>query len=468
MGRKKNLPLLENIEVIDIADKGKAVAKHGDLVIFVRDLVPGDVADIQLVKKRRSHAEAIPVTLKKESADRVTPFCPHFNSCGGCKWQHLSYEKQVYFKQKQVQDQLTRLGELDLPQLSPAIPSVKTRHYRNKLEYSFSNKRWLEAEEIQSGEEIKDMNGLGFHVPGKFDRVLDIQECFLQEPFTNDVRNFINTYAKETGITYYDYRAHTGLLRNLVIRNTTKDEWMLNLVVNEMTPEIMQLLFQLEQKFPKLHAIYYTVNAKWNDSIADLQPVHYAGENYITEELDERQYRIGPKSFFQTNSVQAAEMYRKIAEFAGLTGKEVVYDLYSGTGSIAIYLAGNASQVIGVEYVEEAVADAEENARLNDMDNTAFFAGDMKDILQESFFTAHGKPDVIIADPPRAGMHASVVEAIRHSGARRFVYVSCNPATQARDIQLLGKQWQVAQVQPVDMFPHTHHVENIVLLENIH
>lgn len=468
MGRKKKLPLLENIEILDIAAEGKAIARTENMVVFVPGLVPGDIADVQIIRKRRNYMEGFAVELKKSSEMRVDPVCGHFGICGGCKWQQLPYEKQLFYKQKQVEDNLKRIGKVDISGIKYILGSTNQYEYRNKLEYTFSATRWLSEQEIISGTEITERRALGFHIPGKFDRVLDIETCYLQPDLSNRIRNSIKEFTLRNNYSYYHQRENTGFMRNLIVRNTSLNEWMVVVVFHYNEKKLIRdLMEHIKSNFPELTALLYVINPKLNDTINDQEVVLFSGRDHIFEELDGLHFKIGPKSFFQTNSQQALELYRITRKLADLKGHEVVYDLYTGTGTIALYLAGSSKKVIGIENVEAAIADAKINAELNNIKNTAFFCGDMKDVLTDSFFTENNSPDVIVTDPPRAGMHADVVDAILRALPERIVYVSCNPATQARDIQLLSGKYAVSEIQPVDMFPHTHHVENVIRLDLI-
>lgn len=464
--KKKELPLAEQVEITGIAAEGKAVARLDDLVVFVPYGAPGDVADIQLFRKKHNYAEGRLVTLHKSSPLRTEPFCEHFGICGGCKWQHLAYPEQLRWKQQQVTDALTRIGKVDLPEISPILGSENTRFYRNKLEFTFSDKSWLTPEELASDQAFVCRDALGFHIPGMFDKVLDIRKCWLQDDISNRIRLFIRRYAIEHRYPFFNLRNQEGLMRNLIIRTSSTGEVMLIVVFYRPEEEKIQALLEaVKREFPQLTSLLYIVNEKANDTITDQEVQVFCGRDHIFEEMEGLRFKIGPKSFYQTNSSQAYLLYRTAREFAGLTGKESVYDLYTGTGTIANFVASQARRVVGIEYVPEAIADARENARLNGIGNTLFYAGDMKDILTPAFIAEHGKPDVIITDPPRAGMHEDVVNAMLFAAPRRIVYVSCNPATQARDLNLLDGSYRVTRVQPVDMFPHTHHVENVVLLE---
>lgn len=469
--KKKPLPLLENITITDVAAEGKAIAKVDNLVIFVPYAVPGDVVDLQIKRKKHSYAEAEVVKVHQYSDKRVKPFCKHFGICGGCKWQCLSYEDQLFYKQKQVVDNLTRIGKVEIPEVSPILGSKHIKEYRNKLEFGFSNKKWLTQEEISSGQKFDNMDAVGFHIPGAFDKILDIDQCLLMSDINNRLRNSIREYAISHQLSFYDLRAQTGLLRNMMLRTSATGEIMLLMQfcirTDEEQSQANQVLAHVHTNFPEVTSLLWVNNLKCNDTIGDLDIQTYAGTDYIYETMENLRFKVGPKSFYQTNTEQAYELYKVARNFAGLTGNELVYDLYTGTGTIANFVAKQARQVIGIEYVPEAIEDAKVNAQLNNLDNTLFYAGDMKDIWNREFIEKHGTPDVIITDPPRAGMHTDVIDTILFASPQRIVYVSCNPATQARDLQLLSVAYQVKAVQPVDMFPQTHHVENVVLLEKI-
>ncbi len=467
VARAKNLPKLTHLEIIDISSDGRAVGKTENRVVFVPKLVPGDVVDVQVVRKRKSYFEAVVEKFHEKSKLRVEPFCSHFGSCGGCKWQHLSYENQLYYKQKQVREQLVRIGNLEIPEIRPILGSEHTQHYRNKLEYSFCDRRWFEKSEIEKGEAIEQQGGLGFHVAGRFDRVLQIDNCYLQQEPSNAIRNFVHEFCLASDLEYYNPRQHTGIMRNLMLRITRSKEIMCVLIVAEYNDKIEQLLTELKHQFPEITSLQYIVNTKKNDSIFDLDVKTFSGKDTIEETLDGLRFTIAAKSFFQTNTLQTEALYNQVREMASIDSNDLVYDLYSGAGSISLYLARYAKKVIGVEIVEQAVQDAWKNARLNNIENVEFIAGDMKEVLTNDFIAKNGVPDVLILDPPRAGIHKDVIELIASVSPKRIVYVSCNPATQARDIALLGSDWKILVVQPVDMFPHTHHVENIVLLEKI-
>ena len=469
--KKKPLPLLENITITDVAAEGKAIAKVDNLVIFVPYAVPGDVVDLQIKRKKHSYAEAEVVKVHQYSDKRVKPFCKHFGICGGCKWQCLSYEDQLFYKQKQVVDNLTRIGKVEIPEVSPILGSKHIKEYRNKLEFGFSNKKWLTQEEISSGQKFDNMDAVGFHIPGAFDKILDIDQCLLMSDINNRLRNSIREYAISHQLSFYDLRAQTGLLRNMMLRTSATGEIMLLMQfcirTDEEQSQANQVLAHVHTNFPEVTSLLWVNNLKCNDTIGDLDIQTYAGTDYIYETMENLRFKVGPKSFYQTNTEQAYELYKVARNFAGLTGNELVYDLYTGTGTIANFVAKQARQVIGIECVPGAIEDAKVNAQLNNLDNTLFYAGDMKDILNREFIEKHGTPDVIITDPPRAGMHTDVIDTILFASPQRIVYVSCNPATQARDLQLLSVAYQVKAVQPVDMFPQTHHVENVVLLEKI-
>jgi 23S rRNA (uracil1939-C5)-methyltransferase len=466
VARRKEMPVLEKVKIIDIGSEGNALARVDNMVVFVPMLVPGDVVDLRVIRKRKKFIEGSVVKFHEYSPDRISPRCSHFGVCGGCKWQHLPYKQQLIYKEKQVRDNLTRIGKVDAPLISPIIGSSAEFLYRNKLEFTFSDKRWLTKEEISSENRFEKEDALGFHIPGLFDKVLDINECHLQPDPSNKIRNSVKEYAKENNLPFFDLKEQKGLLRNLIVRNTLSGDVMVIVVLfREDTENREKLLEHIKNEFPQITSLWYVINSKKNDSLNDQTPVLYYGKDHLLEEMDGLKFRIGPKSFYQTNTVQGIELYRIAKEFAGLKGEEIVYDLYTGTGTIACYIAGSVKKVFGIEYVEEAVRDAEINSGINGIKNVSFFAGDMKDVLNETFIANNGAPDVIITDPPRAGMHEDVVKTILKAAPERIVYVSCNPATQARDILLLSDFYKVTRVQPVDMFPHTHHVENVVLLE---
>jgi len=465
--RKKKQPpvILENILIADYAAEGKALARIEGKVIFVSGVVPGDVATIQLGKTKKDWAEGRALKIIQPSPDRVVPFCKHFGTCGGCKWQMLPYDKQLQYKQQEVAQNLTRIGKIPLPEIQPLIGSAKTTAYRNKLEFTFSNKRFLTNEEIGSAESITQQNALGYHAPRIFDKVIDIHECHLLDEVNNQIRNTLRDFAQEKGFSFYDIREHTGWLRNIIIRYTSTGELMVNVCLNyEETADRVALLDHLLAKVPSITTLLYTINPKWNDTIYDLTPVVYFGKGSVTEMLGKWQFIISPKSFFQTNTLQAEQLYTVTKAFAGLTGNEIVYDLYCGTGRIGIFVSDQAKKIIGVEVIEEAIEDAKKNAALNGIEHAHFFAGDVIKICTDGFFNEHGRPDVVITDPPRAGMHEKLVQKLLEMEAPKIVYVSCNPATQARDLSLLASKYSVTKVQPVDMFPHTHHIECVVLL----
>lgn len=486
MSRKnKELPLLEKITITDVAAEGKSLARVDDMVVFVPFVVPGDVVDLKVHRKKHSYAEAEAVHFHALSPLRDEPFCPHFGVCGGCKWQCLKYDEQLKAKQKQVTDNLTRIGKVELPPVTPILGSERTRCYRNKLEFTFSNKRWLTSAEMATlpKDAPRDV-AAGFHIPGCFDKVLDITECHLMHPLNNRLRNAIRTYAVEHGLTFFDLREQTGLLRTMMLRlaenpdGTLREAMLLiqfcsltepagkeeRLAPATLPQEGRALLQYIADEFPEITSLLYVVNNKQNDTFNDLEVHAFKGNDFIIEEMEDLKFKVGPKSFYQTNTRQALNLYTVARNFAGLTGNELVYDLYTGTGTIANFVARRCRQVIGIEYVPEAIEDAKVNANLNHLDNTLFYSGDMKDILTDAFISTHGRPDVIITDPPRAGMHGDVIDVILRCAPERIVYVSCNPATQAHDLQLLDVGYQVTAVQPVDMFPHTQHVENVVLL----
>lgn len=444
--------------------EGKCLARHNNMVVFVAGVAPGDVVDLRIIRKKKSFLEAEAVHFHELSELRVQPFCEHFGTCGGCKWQHIGYDTQLYFKQKQVKDNLERIGKVPLPEFDPILGSEKTRYYRNKLEYTFSNTSWLTKEQIQSGQEY-DRDALGFHIPGRFDKILDIKHCYLQPDPSNAIRLEVRRYAKEHNLPFFDIVKQEGYMRNLIIRTANTGELMVIVQVYEDRPEVMQALMEhLAATFPEITSLQYVVNSKGNETYHDLEVVCYKGLPYIHEEMEGIRFRVGPKSFYQTNADQAYELYKKTRELANLTGNELVYDLYTGAGTIANFVARQCREVIGIEYVPSAIEDAKINSQINDITNTTFYAGDMKDILSDELVARHGRPDVVITDPPRAGMHEDVVKKLLQVHPNRIVYVSCNPATQARDVEWLSEKYEVTRVQPVDMFPQTHHVENIVLL----
>lgn len=467
MGRgRKTKPFIEGVTITDIGAEGKAIARVDDVVVFTTHVIPGDVVDLQVTKKRTKYMEAIVKRVVQQSPDRVPAFCEHFEVCGGCKWQFLPYEKQLFYKQKQVADQLRRIGRIELPEISPILGSEKTTFYRNKLEFGFSNKRWLTYEEIGLEGDDLNKNALGFHVPGMFDKIIDINKCWLQDDPSNQIRNFIKDYANQNGLEFFDRRIQSGLLRNIIIRtSTTGDVMLIVCFFSDQKENREKLMSAIAAEFPQITSLMWVINSKGNDTIHDQEIVVWKGNDYILEEMEGLKFKIGPKSFYQTNSEQAHELYKVAREFAGFKGHEIVYDLYTGTGTIANFVARSVKKVVGIEYVPEAIEDAHVNSELNGIANTIFFAGDMKKILNSEFIARHGQPDVIITDPPRAGMDEEVVKTIVEAAPAKVVYVSCNPATQARDLALMDEFYKVTRIQPVDMFPHTHHVENVVLLE---
>lgn len=465
MSRRRVDLLLENVQIENVAAEGKALAHVDGMVVFVDFAVPGDIVDIQVTKKKKNYMEGFIKRIVKPSKDRLEPFCEHFGVCGGCRWQPLPYRMQLEAKRQQVEDQLVRIGHLEVPEIRPTLPSEKTQEYRNKLEFSASCRRWVLNGEDPDSIPENDRMGLGFHVGKFFDKVLDIKQCHLQTEPSNAIRLFIKRFCIENGYEFYNIRENHGFFRNMFVRtNEAGDVMLIVCFAQDDKPRIKALLDATAAKFPQISSLYYVVNEKLNDSIADLSPVLYKGSPVIEEKMEGLSFKIGPKSFYQTNSLQAYRLYSTAREFAALTGKEVVYDLYTGTGTIAQFVSGKASKVIGIEYVPEAIEDAKANAKANGISNCEFFAGDMKDVLNEAFIQKHGRPDVIILDPPRAGIHPSVAEVILKAAPDRMVYVSCNPASQARDLAILCKDYKIDAVQPVDMFPHTMHVENVVAL----
>ena len=473
MGKKKNLPLIEGVEITGVAAEGKALVRIDDIVTFVPNCVPGDVVDLQITKKKHSFMEARVVRIVKPSAVRCEARCKHFGECGGCKWQILPYEEQLRYKQQQVVDNLTRIGKIELPQIQPILGSKHIYAYRNKLEFTCADRKWLPWEKIEAAggiEHVDNSYGLGFHIPNCFDKVLDIEECHLMPDINNRIRNGVREYARTHGLTFYNEHTHEGMLRTLILRSNHRGELMLIVSFGESLKSeqngnaAKNLLEWLHTEFPEIISLLYVENLKFNDTIGDQDVQVYFGQDHIIEEMEGLQFKVGPKSFYQTNTEQAYELYKVAREFAELSGDELVYDLYTGTGTIANFVARQAREVIGIEYVPEAIEDAKVNSHINGIENTRFFAGDMKDILNDDFVAQYGRPDVIITDPPRAGMHEDVVNVILNAAPKRIVYVSCNPATQARDLQLLDRKYRVTKVQPVDMFPHTQHVENVVQL----
>lgn len=467
--KKKPLPILEGVTITDVAAEGKSLARVNDMVVFVPFAVPGDVVDLQVRKKKHHYCEAEVVRFIKYSERRAEPVCQHFGICGGCKWQNLPYEDQLKAKQKQVHDQLTRIGKVELPDFRPILGSEKIYEYRNKLEFSCSNKRWLTKEEVNSGVQLDHKNAIGFHITGAFDKIYPIEKCWLMDDLCNQIRNEIRDYALNNNISFFDVREQIGLLRDIMIRNSSTGEWMVlvQFKFQEQGDEqrAHDLLQHIGDRFPQITSLLYVNNQKCNDTFSDQTVEVFKGKDHITEMMDKLLFKVAAKSFYQTNTQQAFHLYEVARQLAQLTGKELVYDLYTGTGTIANFVARHAQQVIGIEYVEDAIADAKANSKCNGIENTLFYAGDMKDILTDEFVKQHGKPDVIITDPPRAGMHPDVIQTILRAAPKRIVYVSCNPATQARDLEVLNEQYRVEAVQPVDMFPHTPHVENVVLLE---
>ncbi len=463
--KRKEQPVIPELEITGIAAEGNSIARWGEMVVFVPYGAPGDIADIKIEKKRSSYAQGRIERLVRPSECRVEPRCSHFGTCGGCRWQHLPYEVQLQAKQQQVVDALTRIAKVPLPEISPILGSEDIWEYRNKMEYTFSNRRWLTWDQIRAGENPEDRSGAGFHISGAFDKVLDIDRCYLQDDLGNRIRVFIKEYARENNLSFFDLKAQHGLLRTLMIRIASTGEVMVIISFGEDSPEEINCVLEaVKGRFPELTSLMFAINTKANDSMDGVDVRLYSGRDFIEEEMEGLRFRVGPKSFYQTNSRQALNLYRTAREFAGLTGGELVYDLYTGTGTIANFVARDARKVVGIEYVPEAIADAKVNSAVNAINNTDFYAGDMKDVLTDDFIAAHGRPDVMIVDPPRAGMHQDVVDTILRAEPGRIVYVSCNPSTQARDIALLDAKYRVERVRPVDMFPHTHHVENVVLL----
>lgn len=469
MSKKKNFPLLKNIEITDFAAEGKAIARIDGIVVFVPYVVPGDVVDLQVVKKKHSFMEAKAVKFHKYSDFHVPAFCPHFGVCGGCKWQTLDYKKQIEYKQKQVIDCLERIAKVKIPSILPIIGAEHTQGYRNKLEFSFSNKRWLTEEEIEQEIKYKDMNAVGFHIPGAFDKVLNIEKCYLMQDLQNRVRNSLRDFATENHISFFDLRAQTGVLRNLMFRSSNSGEVMLVVqfhIIDEIERgQAKSILKFLENAFPELTTILWVNNLKCNDTMNDLNIEVYKGQGFVYELMENLKFKVGPKSFYQTNNEQAYNLYKTVRNFCNFSGNELVYDLYTGTGTIANFVAKYCCHVIGIEYVPEAIKDAKENAQLNNIKNVIFLVGDMKDVLTTNFIKENGHPDIVITDPPRVGMHKDVVNVILKAAPKRIIYVSCNPATQARDVALLSECYNVEAIQPVDMFPHTQHIENVIFLE---
>ena len=456
--------IIENVEITGIGAEGKAIGRVDNFVIFVEDAVPGDFTDVLIYRKKKNYAEGRSVNIRIPSPDRMDPFCEHFGVCGGCKWQHLSYEKQLAFKQQNIADAFERIGKLELPVLLPIIGSAKTKYYRNKLEYTFSNRSWLTRKELSDGDS-KEMPALGFHVPLRFDKILDIKKCYLQDDLSNDIRNEVRNYCIANEMKFFDLISQEGGMRNLIIRNSSAGEWMVIVVFHsEDEANRNKLLNHLKEKFTFITSLLFIINTKKNDTIFDLEIQLFHGKEYIVEKMEKLSYRISAKSFYQTNSYQAYELYKVVRNFAQLSGTENIFDLYTGTGTIATFLSGNARQVSGIDYIEDAIRDARQNAIDNNIRNISFFAGDIKDVLNDDFINKNGRPDVIVTDPPRAGMHEDVIKSIRKAAPEKIVYVSCNPSTQARDLQLLSDDFRIEKIQPVDMFPHTSHVENVTLL----
>ncbi|MEE9437706.1 MAG: 23S rRNA (uracil(1939)-C(5))-methyltransferase RlmD [Saprospiraceae bacterium] len=465
MSRKKKQRMVYDVPVVDIADRGKSVAKDEEgKVYFIDKAVPGDVVDILVLKKKKSFYQGVVKNYKKLSPDRIEAKCTHFGKCGGCKWQHLNYDAQLSFKSNTVHNAMKRIGKIDTSIISPILGAKDIYNYRNKMEFSFSNKRWLTLEEIQSDKKIEQTSALGLHAPGAFDKVVDINHCYLQDDISDDIRNFLRAYTQLHNLDYYDARAHTGLMRNVIIRNTSIGEWMIIISFAHPDGAIIPLLDELLAKFPIITSLHYVINQKLNDTILDQDIICYHGNPYIIEQLGDVKYKIGSKSFFQTNTAQAKVLFDTVVAFAELTGNENVYDLYTGLGSIALYISQSAKHVTGIEEVAAAIDDANDNAKFNNINNTTFYAGDVKDILTSDFSNKHGIPDVVITDPPRVGMHKDVINTLLSLAAPKIVYVSCNPATQARDLELLNEKYEAIKMQPVDMFPHTHHIENVALL----
>lgn len=464
MSRKMKNKVITNLVIERIASEGKCLGYHEEKVVFVTGVAPGDIVDVRITKGKSSFMEGEPVNFHEYSPERVEPFCSHFGTCGGCKWQHINYDLQKTYKRQQVLDQFQRIAKVPIPEVRPTLGSAKTTYYRNKLDFTFSNKKWLTLDQIRSEEEF-DRNALGFHIPKMFDKIVDVDHCYLQGNISNDVRNTLREFALEQKLSFYDIRNQKGLLRNLIIRTTSTGQSMVIVQFGENDQDSIILVMEfLNEKFPQITSLIYVINTKGNETFHDLDLITFAGSDYIEEEMEGLKFRISPKSFYQTNSEQAYELYKVARDFANLKGDEVVYDLYTGTGTIANFVAKKAKQVIGIEYVEAAIADAKLNSQINGIENTLFYAGDMKDILNEEFMATHARPDLIITDPPRAGMEEKVVEMLLRLEAKKIVYVSCNPATQARDVALLAEKYEVEKIQPVDMFPQTYHVENVISL----
>jgi 23S rRNA (uracil1939-C5)-methyltransferase len=464
MNKVAKQKFFEDVRIIDIAEEGKGVGKTDDFVLFVDKAIPGDIADVQVYKSKKNFGEGKITTLKQPSEYRVEPFCEHFGTCGGCKWQHMDYKGQLKFKQKSVADALGRIAKIDVDSMMDIVPSPADRYYRNKLEYTFSDKRWLYDGENKEDETL-NMNALGFHIPGRFDKILDVKHCYLQAEPSNELRNSIRDFVIEQGYSFYNLRNHEGALRNLIVRTSSTGEVMVIVVFAYVSEEeVNKLMNFIDAGFPEITSLLYIINQKKNDTIFDQDVIAFKGPEYIHEEMNGIKFRIGPKSFYQTNSIQALRLYEIARDFASFKGDELVYDLYTGAGTIANFIAGHVKEVVGVEYVPTAIEDAKVNSAINNITNTKFYAGDMKDVLVADFVAEHGKPDVIITDPPRAGMHPDVVNRLMEIEAEKIVYVSCNAATQARDLLILKEKYDTVKIQPVDMFPHTQHVENVVLL----
>lgn len=472
MRKPKQEIILTDIEITDAGSEGNAIARVDNKVIFVPFVVPGDIVDIKIYKSKKNYAEGRAVAIKKYSPLRSEVKCPHFGTCGGCRWQNMDYAEQLKYKQKQVVDNLERLGKIDTSNMSPICGSDNIFYYRNKLEYTFSNRPWISNEDIKNPDFVPQPNALGFHIPGLFDKILNIEHCALQENLSNDIRLTIKEYALQHDLEFYDIRNHTGFLRNIVIRNTSIGEWMLVVIVaHDDKEKLLPMMEFLKNRFPQITSLQYIINEKLNDSYSDLDVITYSGKDYVVENMQAYkqqgqplEFKIGPKSFYQTNSAQAYKLYSYAADFADLKGDEVVYDLYTGTGTIANFVARQCKKVVGIEYVEDAIQDAKHNSERNNIDNTVFYAGDMAKVLTEDFIKENGTPDLVITDPPRAGMHEKVIQQLLNAQPRKIVYISCNPATQARDVMMLSEKYNVGRIQPVDMFPHTHHVENVVEL----
>lgn len=463
--RSRKFPILENLTITDIGAEGKAIAKYKEIVVFIGFAIPGDLVDVQITRKKKKFMEGYVVKFHEMSGDRIPPKCEHFSICGGCKWQMLPYEKQLYYKHKQVKDNLERLAKIQLPEIEQILPSKETFFYRNKLEYTFSNKRWLTKDEINTENEFNEMNALGFHIPRKFDKILDIKNCYLQEEPSNSIRLEIRDFAIKNNLGFYDFKTHSGYLRNVIIRISTTKEIMVILSFNWEDKEKQSLLMDhLLNKFPEISSMMYVINPKKNETFEGLEAKCHAGKEFIIEKMEGLQFKVSAKSFYQTNPEQAYRLYKIVEEFADIKGNETVYDLYTGTGTIANFIANKCKKVIGIEYIEEAILDAIQNSNLNNITNSAFIAGDIVDILNNDLISKHGIPDLLITDPPRIGMHKEVITTILKFMPKTIVYVSCNPATQARDLELLDEKYKVERVKPVDMFPHTHHVENVVKL----